>query len=129
EQVGVERGLAELRSGRPVIVTSAAEAAAILPVDGMTDDGLAAFRTLCAPARPHLLITARRARALGLAGAGPTAVAIGDLHDAEAIFALAADVQVARRLEVVQAEDTAGGAPRPAPRAQPPAAAAPRPAR
>src|SRR5262252_3252834 len=85
EQVGVERGLAELRSGRPVIVTSAAEAAAILPVDGMTDDGLAAFRLMCAPARPHLLITARRARAL----------------------ALAADAQVARHLEVVPAGETA----------------------
>jgi GTP cyclohydrolase II len=109
EQVGVERGLAELRSGRPVIVTSAAQAAALLPVDGMTDDGLAAFRAMCAPARPHLLITARRARALGLAG-GSTAVAIGDLHDAEAIFALAADAQVARRLEVVPAGDTAGAA-------------------
>jgi GTP cyclohydrolase II len=110
EQVGVERGLAELRSGRPVIVTSAAEAAAILPVDGMTDDGLAAFRALCAPARPHLLIAARRARALGLAGGGPTAVAIGDLYDAEAIFALAADAQVARHLEVVPAGETAAAA-------------------
>ena len=110
EQVGVERGLAELRSGRPVIVTSTAGAAALLPVDGMTDDGLAAFRALCAPVRPHLLITARRARALGLTGAGPTAVAVGDLHDAQAIFALAADAQVARHLEVVPVGETAGAA-------------------
>src|SRR5262249_39137684 len=78
-QVAVERGLAEFRSGRPVIVTSADKRAVALPVDGMTDERLASFRTLCAPGRPHLLVTARRARALGLDAAGPTGLAIGDL--------------------------------------------------
>jgi GTP cyclohydrolase II len=101
EQVGVERGLSELRSGRPVVLTSPNETTVILPVDGMTDDGLAAFRKICAPVRPHLLVTARRARALGLAGDHPTGLAIGDLHDAAAILSLAADPQVSRRLECV----------------------------
>jgi GTP cyclohydrolase II len=110
KQVGVQRGLAEFRSGRPVIVTSAGEAAVLLPVDGMSDAGLAAFRLLCAPARPHLLVTARRARALGLAGAGPTALAIGERHDAEAILSLAADVRVVRDLDVVPVGETAGAA-------------------
>ena len=64
-QVAVERGLAEFRSGRPVIVTSGKERTLVLPVDGMTDQGLVAFRQLCTPARPRLLVTARRARALG----------------------------------------------------------------
>ena len=110
KQVAVERGLAEFRSGRPVIVTSAGERMVALPVDGMSDQRLAAFRLLCAPGRPHLLVTARRARALGLDAAGPTGLAIGDLHDAAAIFSLAARAQVARHLEVVAVGETAPAA-------------------
>src|SRR5215467_2324809 len=110
KQVAVERGLAEFRSGRPVIVTLADERAVALPVDGMTDQGLASFRTLCAPGRPRLLVTARRARALGLDAAGPTGLAIGDLHNAAAIFALAAEAQVTRHLEVVAVSETAPAA-------------------
>ena len=106
EQVGVERGLAEFRSGRPVVLTAADKAVVLLPVDGMTDEGLASFRRLCAPHRPYLLITARRARALGLDGVGPTGLAIGDLHDAGAIFSLAADPQVTRHLDTVPAGET-----------------------
>jgi GTP cyclohydrolase II len=110
KQVAVERGLAEFRSGRPIVVTAPEESVAVLPVDGMTDKGLAAFRQLCAPGRPYLLIAARRARALGLKGAGPTGLAIGDLHDAAAIFSLAADTHVTRHLDVVPAGATAGAA-------------------
>ncbi len=110
KQVAVERSLAEFRSGRPIVVTAPEEAVAVLPVDGMTDKGLAAFRQLCAPGRPYLLIAARRARALGLKGAGPTGLAIGDLHDAAAIFSLAADTHVTRRLDMVPAGATAGAA-------------------
>jgi GTP cyclohydrolase II len=110
EQVGVERGLAEFRSGRPVIVRSATEAVVLLPVDGLTDERLAGFRLLCAPGRPRLLITNRRARALGLEGAGPTGLALGDLHDAAAIFSLAADAQVVRRLDVVPVGEAAPAA-------------------
>lgn len=110
EQVGVERGLAEFRSGRPVIVRSATEAVVLLPVDGLTDERLAGFKLLCAPGRPRLLITSRRARALGLEGAGPTGLALGDLHDAAAIFSLAADAQVVRRLDVVPVGDAAPAA-------------------
>ncbi len=110
KQVAVERSLAEFRSGRPIVVTAPEEAVAVLPVDGMTDKGLAAFRQLCAPGRPYLLIAARRARALGLKGAGPTGLAIGDLHDAAAIFSLAADTHVTRHLDVVPAGATAGAA-------------------
>jgi GTP cyclohydrolase II len=110
KQVGVERGLAEFRSGRPVIVTSAVEAVVLLPVDGMSDDRLAAFRLLCVPGRPHLLVTARRARALGLDRAAPTGLAIDDRADAAAIFSLAADAQVSRALDVTPACETAGAA-------------------
>jgi GTP cyclohydrolase II len=101
KQVAVERGLAEFRSGRPVVITSGAEAITALPVDGMTDHGLASFRQLTAPARPHLVITARRARALGLDGTAPTGLALGELHDAATILSLAADTQVTRHLDAV----------------------------
>jgi GTP cyclohydrolase II len=110
EQIAVERGLAEFRCGRPVILNSAEGRVVALPVDGMTDAALVSFRRLCAPARPHLLITARRARALGLEGAGPTGLAVGDLHDRAAIFSLAADAQVTRRLDVVPTGKTAAAA-------------------
>ena len=110
KQVGVQRGLAEFRSGRPVIMTSHDGASVLMPVDGLTEEGLASFRLLCAPARPYLLITARRARALGLDGAGPTGLALGDLHDVAAIFSLAADAQVNRQLDVVPVGATAPAA-------------------
>jgi GTP cyclohydrolase II len=109
-QVTVERALAEFRSRRPVIVTSQSETVAAMPVDGMTDATLTAFRRLSAPVRPLLLVTARRARAIGLEAAGPTGLAIGDLHDAAAIFSLAADSQVTRHVELVPAGETAGAA-------------------
>ena len=92
KQVGVQRGLAEFRSGRPVIMTSDDGASVLMPVDGLTEAGLASFRLLCAPARPYLLITERRARALDLDSEGPTGLALGDLHDVAAIFSLAAQV-------------------------------------
>lgn len=110
EKVAVGRGLAEFRSARPVILTSAHEAILVLPVDGMTDDGLAAFRRLCAPLRPYLLVTARRARALGLDGAAATGLALGDLHDRATIFSLAADAPVGRHFEMVPASAMAPAA-------------------
>ena len=107
EQVAVERGVYEFRSERPVIMTSKNEVAAVLPVDGMTEERLAAFRTLCAPAQPKLVISSRRAKALGIDAAGPVGVAIGDLHTAAAIFALASDTQVTRHVDVVPAGEVA----------------------
>jgi GTP cyclohydrolase II len=108
--VAVERGLAEFRSGRPVVIASERESAVVLPVDGITDARLAAFRRLSAPERPHLLVTARRAHALGLEAAGPVGLGVGDLHDAPALLALAADAAVTRRLDVVPAGAPAAAA-------------------
>src|SRR5262245_54757026 len=59
--VAVERGLAEFRSGRPVIITGLGERLLALPVDGMDDGRLGAFRRLCRQGRPYLVVTARRA--------------------------------------------------------------------
>ncbi len=110
EQVAVERGLAEFQSERPVIITAEAETVLVLPVDGMTEERLAAFRRLCAPEQPRLVISARRARALGIEATGPVGLAIGDLHSAAAIFSLASDTQTTRHLELVPAGTTAAAA-------------------
>src|ERR1700730_8414900 len=110
DQVAVERGLAEFAAGRPVILPSRRGSALVLPVDGLTDAILAGFRQLCAPARPYLLITARRARALGLDAAGPTGLAVGELHSAASLLSLAADQIPSRHFDLVAAGETAGAA-------------------
>ena len=108
EHVAVERGIAEFRSGRPVVIVRGSAAALALPVDGMTDARLAAFRR-CAAVEPHLVITERRAQALGLPGTDPIGLTVsGD--NAAAIVALAADARVERGLEVVEAGPVANAA-------------------
>src|SRR6266508_2861772 len=79
EDVGVQRGLAEFRAGRPVIIQAASEAVFALPVEGGDAHRFAAFNTLLAPASPRLAITARRAKALGLDASGPAASAAIEL--------------------------------------------------
>jgi GTP cyclohydrolase II len=110
DHVAVERGIAEFRSGRPVIIESAGETAVAQPVDGMDDERLAAFRRLCMPQRPRLVITARRAHALGLTAGGATGIAIGHEDNAGQIFSIVADAFVDRAPDVVPAGDAAGPA-------------------
>jgi GTP cyclohydrolase II len=93
----VERGLAEFRSGRPVIIASARTIAA-LPADGLSDDMLAAFRQFCAPAEPHLVISALRALSLGLDATGAIGVAIFAADGADTIPALIAKTGIRRDL-------------------------------
>jgi hypothetical protein len=65
---------------------------------------------VCA-ARPYLLITERRARALDLDGAGPTGLALGDLHDAAAILLAGGGcAKCTRQLDVVPVGGTASAA-------------------
>jgi GTP cyclohydrolase II len=110
EHVAVERALAEFRCGRPVILTDAEERAVALPVDGMSDEQLAAFRQLCAPAPLRLVVTGRRASSLGLVAAQAVALAVGEADRAGDILSLAVDAQVARSLEATGAGRTAGAA-------------------
>jgi GTP cyclohydrolase II len=110
EHVAVERALAEFRSIRPVIITGGGDSVAALPVDGMTDERLASFRRLCGPAKPYLLITARRAEVLGLDASVSVGLAITDRDDAAAIESLAADVEVDHSLTLIPAGKTAGAA-------------------
>src|SRR6185503_764821 len=75
DRVLVKRGLAEFRSGRPVVFSSQGPKFLLaLPVDGLDPERLHAFQHLCAPAEPRLVLTARRARALGMESAGPIAL-------------------------------------------------------
>jgi GTP cyclohydrolase II len=99
--VAVDRALAEFRSGRPVLISSASEAITALPVDGMSEATLAAFRQLSRPVRPFLLVTARRARALGVETSEPAGIALPDICSAGDIFSLAAAARVSFPLKVV----------------------------
>ena len=52
DQLQVERALAEFKAGRPILIRSGSETVMALPVDGMTDETLAAFHQLCRPELP-----------------------------------------------------------------------------
>ena len=73
-QIGVNRGLAEFHAGRPVLITGGGETLLALPVEGLSEQRLAEFVALCAPARLRLIITTRRAMALGYPAKTPMAL-------------------------------------------------------
>ena len=91
EHVGVGRGLAEFRAGRPVLLADAAETLICLPVEGLDKERLQAFRSLCAPVEPRLVITSLRARSLGIAADEPVGLELAAAADANIILALVAD--------------------------------------
>src|SRR5258708_37452847 len=119
EHVAVERALCEFRCGRPVIMAAEEVQAVSLPVDGMSDDQLAAFRQLCAPAALKLVVTERRARSLGLSAAGPIGLAVGEADRATDILALAGDAPVQRSLAALAPGPNADAAIQPRKLAQP----------
>jgi len=90
-QVGVGRGLAEFRAGRPVVISSSGETLLCLPVEGLDKSRLAAFRTLCAPIVPRLVLTGLRARSLGIESSEPVAIEMMADVDASEILTLSAD--------------------------------------
>jgi GTP cyclohydrolase II len=98
DHIAVERGLAEFRCGRPVRITRADDTIVAMPVDGMDDNRLAAFRRLVAPAKTDLVITERRARALGFEANGAVRITLTDRDHAAAIesWVGAADVDQPR---------------------------------
>jgi GTP cyclohydrolase II len=101
--VGVQRGLAELRAGRPVLIRAESGAVVALPIDGLRGDRFAAFRALFHPVLPQLAVTARRARALGLDAAHPVLLDIDPGDDADSILALASDADMERNVEATPA--------------------------
>jgi GTP cyclohydrolase II len=93
EQVGVGRGLAEFRAGRPVLVAGDSRTLICLPVEGLDSRRLIAFRALCAPNSPRLILTGRRARSLGIDTDAPVAIEIASEVDVGTIMALVADAK------------------------------------
>lgn len=96
--IGVQRGLAEFRAGRPVLIQAANEAVLAMPVDGANADRIAAFQALVHPTLPHLVITSRRARVLGVEAMQPVLLELAATDDAGSIFALAAVANVDRKI-------------------------------
>lgn len=93
-QVDVGRGVAEFYAGRPVLIGGAGETLLALPVEGLDERRLSEFVALCAPAVPRLVVTARRALALGLDATTPMVVQLGADIDAAKVLALVADVKI-----------------------------------
>ena len=87
----VSRGVAEFHSRRPVIITAPNETLLALPVEGLDEQRLAEFMALCAPSVPHLVITARRALALGLDAATPMALRLSADIDANSVMSFVTD--------------------------------------
>ena len=109
-QTGVNRGVAEFHARRPVFMTNGHEALLALPVEGLDAQRLAEFVALCTPAMPRLVITARRADALGLDAKGPMAVHLGPSVSVPVILSLAADATVDRAVEAKPAGAAAAAA-------------------
>ena len=108
--VGVSRGLAEFHGRRPVLITAKNETLLALPVEGLDTARLTAFRALCAPRTPHLIVTARRALALGLDARMPMALRLAPDDDATSIEALVSDATCVRIPEAKPAGPTAAAA-------------------
>jgi len=89
--IGVQRGIAEVRGGRPVFMRAPDAVAAVLPVDGIDAERLGAFRAFCAPEQPRLAITAPRACFLGIETTGPVTLDLSAAASIEDIHAIAAD--------------------------------------
>src|ERR1700726_3835665 len=95
DDIAVQRGIAEFQAGRPVIIADADELIVALPVDGLTEAIWRAFKAMCAPAALRLVITARRARVIGLEVPGPVFIAVGPDDTRDDIWALATGLRCA----------------------------------
>jgi GTP cyclohydrolase II len=90
DDIAVQRGIAEFQAGRPVLIEARGEREAAFPVDGLTPAGCDAFRDLCAPAEVGLVVTARRARVIGLDVPGPVLIPLSRKDTCDAIWSMAA---------------------------------------
>lgn len=97
DDVAVQRGIAEFQASRPVILEAAGERIVAFPVDGLTETAWSAFKGLCAPALPRLVITKRRAEVLGLDVPGPVFIAVTADDTGDEILSLAAGLHCERR--------------------------------
>jgi GTP cyclohydrolase II len=97
DDIAVQRGIAEFQAGRPVIIADADELIVALPVDGLTAATWDAFKALCTPSGLRLVVTARRARMIGLEVAGPVFIALRPDDTRDVIWALATGPRCERR--------------------------------
>jgi GTP cyclohydrolase II len=102
-QIDVNRGIVEFHARRPVLITGGSESLLALPVEGLDAQRLTEFITLCAPAVPRLVITARRALALGLDATAPVALHLESGVDTDRILALVADAKLSGPIDVMPA--------------------------
>lgn len=89
KHIGIERGIAEFRAGRPILITGDGGSVVALPVDGLDANRLQAFIAYCSPALPRLALTTARARAMGIDAIRPITLALG-AAEAKDILATAA---------------------------------------
>jgi GTP cyclohydrolase II len=106
----VSRGLGEFQARRPVLITAMDETVFALPVEGLDCQRLSEFMALCAPAVPRLIITERRALALGLDASTPMTLPLSASDDANAILALVSDAINDRTLAAKPASRAAAAA-------------------
>ncbi|MFI4960572.1 MAG: hypothetical protein ACHP82_03855, partial [Hyphomicrobiales bacterium] len=109
-QIGVNRGVAEFHARRPVLISGAGETLLTLPVEGLDAQRLAEFVALCAPVVPRLVITARRALALGLNATTPVALNFTACLDVDIILALVAGAKIDRPVDIKAAGPAASAA-------------------
>jgi GTP cyclohydrolase II len=102
EQIGAERGIAEIRAARPILVLDGEQRFVVLPVDGLDEDRLSLFMASSAPVSPRLAITARRARSIGIDASGPVTLKLGDGR-IDAIQSLVCDVRTGTSHDVAPA--------------------------
>jgi GTP cyclohydrolase II len=91
EYTSVSRALGEMKARRPITINAPGEELFLLPVEGLNDERLADFVSLCRPKMPDLIITRQRALALGLDATTPMAVRLAKGLDAGAIINLVAE--------------------------------------
>src|SRR5262249_32702502 len=102
DHVAVERGLAEFRAGRPVLLLADISLIA-MPVDALDAQRLESFREQWGTAPLHRLVTARRAHAFGIEATGPVSVPLHQCERLDAILSLAAGPVASRRRSCVPA--------------------------
>ena len=106
----VSRGLGEFHGRRPVLITATGEAILALPVEGLDGQRLAEFTALCGPAVPRLIVTQRRALALGLDASTPMALSLSADDDANSVLSLVTDASPDRVLPAEPASPAAAAA-------------------
>lgn len=102
-QTAIGRGLAELRAGRPVMIVGPPEASDVallaLPAEGLQAANFMAFTEFVAPSRLRLVLSARRACAIGHDVRVPLSLEVPPRIDAATILALVGAPVVTSELE------------------------------